>query len=494
MKIESRNNLDIAFKLILFCSLTYFPFFLHLGILPIRLWDESRLAINSYEMSKNGNYLVTFFQGSPDMWNTKPPLLIWLQVFFSKLFGAGELSIRLPSAIAAFLTTAALVFFSIKYLKDYWFGMIAALVLITSYGYVEVHASRTGDYDALLTLFTTLYSLFFFLYLEYKNYKYLHLFFMTLVLTVLTKSIQGLIFLPALFIYMILYKKIMLLKNKWFFIDFFLFIVFVGGYYLLREYYNPGFLQAVWENELGGRYYSALEGHRADNLYYYNLLVNHHYAIWYWLIPCGIAIGLCSKEEKIRKITLYNSLLLLFYLIIISIAQTKLEWYAVPLFPFLASINAIALYVVFDYFRKSTGIATYFKFNIIPFVFLFAVFVSPYEKIINKVYFPKEYDWDKNFYEISVYLKDALKSKHSVQNHFLCYAGNNTQLLFYVNLLNDKKQNVNFIDWKNLKDGDLIIASQTNVQEDIEKNYSFELTENFQGIKKYKIHGKKEHG
>ena len=222
--------------------------------------------------------------------------------------------------------------------------------------------------------------------------------------------------------------------------------------------------------------------------------MNHHYAIWYWLIPCGIAIGLCSKEEKIRKITVFCSLLVVFYLFIISVAQTKLEWYEVPLFPFLASINAIALFVVFDYLRKSKTIATYFKFNIIPIVFLFAIFVSPYEKIINKIYLPKEYEWDKIFYEISVYLKDALKSNHSVQNHFLCYSGCNTQLLFYVNLFNDKKQNVNFIDWKNIKDGDLIIASQTNVQDEIEKNYFFEITENFQSIKKYKIHGKKEHG
>lgn len=491
MKIEVRNNLDFAIKLILFCSLTYFPFFLHLEILPIRLWDESRLAINSYEMSKNGNYLVTFFQGAPDMWNTKPPLLIWLQVFFSKLFGSGELSIRLPSAIAAFLTAASLVLFSIKYIKDYWYGMIATLVLITSYGYIEVHATRTGDYDALLTLFTTLYALFFFLYLEYRNNKYLHLFFFTLVLTVLEKSVQGLIFLPAILIYAYLFKKNALLKNKFILIDFFLFILIIGCYYLFREYYNPGYLNAVWENELGGRYFSSLEGHRADNLYYYNMLVKHHYSIWYLLIPCGIAIGLFSKEEMIRKFTVYNTLLVFFYLLIISFSQTKLEWYEIPLFPFLAFINAIPLYFVFDYLRRSTGITTYFTFNIIPFVFLFVIFVSPYEIIINKVYLPKEYERDKNFYEFSIYLKESLKSKHSVQNHFLCYDGNNTHILYYVNLLNDKNQNINFIDWKNLKNKDLIIASQANVKEEIEKSYFFEITENILGIKKYKIYGKK---
>ena len=191
------------------------------------------------------------------------------------------------------------------------------------------------------------------------------------------------------------------------------------------------------------------------------------------LIPCGIAIGLFSKEEMIRKFTVYNTLLVFSYLLIISFSQTKLEWYEIPLFPFLAFINAIALYVVFDYLRSSTGITTYFTFNIIPFVFLFVIFVSPYEKIINKVYLPKEYEWDKNFYEISIYLKESLKSKHSVQNHFLCYDGNNTHILYYVNLLNDKNQNINFIDWKNLKNKDLIIASQANVQEEIEKNYSY---------------------
>ena len=42
------------------------PIFGHLDTLPIPISDESRLAINAYEMLKNKNYLVTHFEGKPD--------------------------------------------------------------------------------------------------------------------------------------------------------------------------------------------------------------------------------------------------------------------------------------------------------------------------------------------------------------------------------------------------------------------------------------------
>ena len=30
---------------------------------------------------------MTYYLDEPDMWNTKPPLLVWLQVIFMKLLG-----------------------------------------------------------------------------------------------------------------------------------------------------------------------------------------------------------------------------------------------------------------------------------------------------------------------------------------------------------------------------------------------------------------------
>ena len=57
-------------KYILIAFLIYMPIFGNLGELPIRIWDESRLAINAIEMLNNGNFLVTYFDNQPDLWNT----------------------------------------------------------------------------------------------------------------------------------------------------------------------------------------------------------------------------------------------------------------------------------------------------------------------------------------------------------------------------------------------------------------------------------------
>ncbi|MBA3901452.1 MAG: glycosyltransferase family 39 protein, partial [Bacteroidetes bacterium] len=167
--------------LFLLLILAYFPIFSHLNTLPIRIWDESRLALNAYEMAQSGNLIVTSYEGEPDMWNTKPPLMIWMQAGLIKLIGLDELAIRLPSAIAVFFTCITLFIFSLRYLKSFWLGIIGILVLITSSGFVGFHTGRTGDYDAMLAFFIFSYCLFYYLFLEKGGVKYLYAFFAFLI-------------------------------------------------------------------------------------------------------------------------------------------------------------------------------------------------------------------------------------------------------------------------------------------------------------------------
>src|SRR5688572_23065002 len=104
-----RNFLYNYSNYILLALLIYMPVFGNLNTLPIREWDEARIAINACEMYHDGDFIVTHFEEEPDMWNTKPPLLIWLQVFLMKTIGINELAVRLPSAFAAFFTCLALL-------------------------------------------------------------------------------------------------------------------------------------------------------------------------------------------------------------------------------------------------------------------------------------------------------------------------------------------------------------------------------------------------
>jgi 4-amino-4-deoxy-L-arabinose transferase-like glycosyltransferase len=426
------------------------------------------------------------------MWNTKPPLLIWIQVAFMKMIGVNELSVRLPSAFAAFFTCLVLLVFSLRYLKSYWFGFIAVIVLITSEGYINLHATRTGDYDAMLTLFTTLSGLFFFAYCETKKYQHLYYFFLFMTLAVLTKSITGLMFLPAIFIYSIIRKQfIPLLKNKHFYIGLFSFMLLVIGYYLLRESYYDGYIAAVQQNELGGRFLDVIENHKHGFWFYYNNFIDFQLTSWYLLVPCGLVIGLVIKDKKIKRITLFSVLMIGTFFLIISLAQTKLKWYDVPLYPFLAIIIAVFINYVFQFLKNVDWRNKMLSANVIPYLFLFLICITPYQNILDKTYHPKEVYWDKDFYEISYYLKDAVKGEYDLNDQYLLYDGYNAHNLFYLNILNDQGVNVSVKDWRNLEKMDIVFTHQDDIIQYIKKHYIYQVVRREGNIQTCKIYESK---
>jgi 4-amino-4-deoxy-L-arabinose transferase-like glycosyltransferase len=441
-------------------------------------------------MHKNGDFIVTHFDGNPDMWNTKPPLLVWCQVFFMKIFGVNELAVRLPSAIAAFLTCLALLLFTKRILNNSWIGFLAILVLITSKGYISLHGTRTGDYDALLTLFTTVSGLLFFGFCESRSKKLLYLFFAFTALAVLTKGIAGLMFAPALFVYSIIRREfIPLLRNKHFYLGSASFLVVVLGYYFLRELNNPGYLLAVQANELGGRYLEVLEEHQHGFWFYYDNLIEYRFSGWYLLIPCGIAIGFLQREKVINRITLFLILMILTYFLVISSGQTKLPWYDIPLYPYLSLLAAIFLYFIFSFLQNSNWANQSLRVNVTPYIFLFLVFMTPYHLIFKEVYKPR---YGGDFYEITYFLRDAVRGKHEISHHKLLYKGYNAHNKFYVNLLNDQGADIAFQDWKKLENSDLVIANQSMVKKYIDDNYEYRHLTQSGNVNTYQIIGKVE--
>ena len=372
------------FPYLLLLLLIYFPIFGFLDVLPIRIWDESRLALNAVEMSFNNNFIVTYFEGKPDMWNTKPPLLIWIQVIFIKMFGYSEVSIRLPSALAAFFSCSLIFYMNTKYIKNSVFAFITAFIILTSIGFIGIHSSRTGDYDSLLSFFTTTSALAFFVFLESKQNKYLYLFFSLLALGVLTKSITGLFFLPGLFLYTLFTKNVLkVLSNKHFYLGIIIFLSVTLSYYFIRESQNSGYLLAVWNNELGGRFSNVLENNNHGFWYYYDNLLSERYAYWFLLIPIGITVGFLSENIRIKRMTIFSTLLVVSFILVISSAKTKLEWYDIPLYPFLAILSANPIFLVYLMLKETKVSNKYISVNILPVIFLFCVGINPYREMID---------------------------------------------------------------------------------------------------------------
>jgi 4-amino-4-deoxy-L-arabinose transferase-like glycosyltransferase len=84
----------------------YVCYFSHLGALGFVGPDEPRYAWVAREMVESGDWVTPRLYGKP--WFEKPVLYYWGAALSFKLFGVGEASARLPSAISALLATLAM--------------------------------------------------------------------------------------------------------------------------------------------------------------------------------------------------------------------------------------------------------------------------------------------------------------------------------------------------------------------------------------------------
>ncbi len=478
---------------LLLLVVAYFPLFGHLEALPIRIWDEGRNAVNAYEMYKSGDCIVTTFEGKPDMWNTKPPFLAWLQVFFMKIVGVNELAIRLPSAIAALATCVLLFQFISRYFKKPWLGFLTVMVLLTSLGYIHDHVTRTGDYDAMLTFFTTASAIAFFTYLHKKENKYLYCFYLLVALGVLTKSVAALLFFPAFFIFALLQKEVFaLLKNKHFYLGLLGFLIIVFGFYLLRESQNPGFIATVFENELGGRYLTPQEGNTGPFWYYYNNMKLYLYEYWFFWIPYGVAVGMLSKERRQTKLTVFVTLCAGLFFLVISFGKTKLQWYDAPLYPFLAILIAFFLGAIVDFIQSYEKRFFFLIYGFVSMAVMAYIFYQPVKPIYHKTYKPHELFWDVDYYSIGYFLREGIRDNRDFNGQKLLFGGYHAHVLFYLNILNDKGQNIQFADIRTIEKGDEIIVYQDEIKAKLEKNYIFEKLYTQNKIDIVRIDGRKD--
>lgn len=441
--------------------------FINLNRLPIRVWDESRLANSAYEMYRNGWSFVTTFKGSPDLWNTKPPLLIWMQTLAMHVVGPNELAVRLPTGIAVFLTCAGMFYFSRRVTGRYLLGFFSAFVLISCLGFNEFHTGRSGDYDAMLAMWTTFAAFAFFLAdrFRFQSRRWTLLFFVFLTLAVLTKSVGGLIFAPAYVIYALIRGNFMAAlrsRHLWWGVG--IFVVGVFGYYLIREAMGPGYLKAVMENDVFGRYNTVLDGHQGSPKYYLMNMIDFRFAKFYLFAVAGIIGVFFLKKSPLRDVGLYALLLFVIYMLVISFGQTKLEWYDNPAFPFaaiMAGVFFVLLTETLGIALGKTAITNSPGVLVAGLVFLFFLY-PPYIDMVSKNYKRKEYPWDVGFYARAGFLQKAVKGEYDLNGVDVVRANYSAHEYFYVHRLQDDGVDVGWKDIGEVEVGDkLLLGTQS---------------------------------
>lgn len=460
--------------IVLFCC--YFPLCYRIDANTIRVWDEARNAANAIEMLQNNNYLVRHIFGSPETWETKPPLLIWLQVSSLKVFGLNEFAIRFPTMVATFLTVLLLIYFFHRHFGNRYIGYIASLVLVTSQGYIDRHIARTGDHDALLVLFLTAICLYFYLYITTgkKRPAFLICLALLFIAAIFTKSMAAFFILPGLLISVFVFKaghKVFI--NKWLYVSFVMAIVVVGSYYVVREQMQPGYLGYVWKEELFPRYSDTVNYSYGTFWYYAINLYTERFTYWlFFLIPAIVVLPFVLKGYT-RKMFWYLIILIVTVFLIIS-AGTKNLWYDAVLYPMFSILIAFMMLKIFDFAEKRVPIINP---SLLRPILLIAFFAYPSVKIIQKVSNVEEYPWDKDIYATGYVLRNQEMMHKLPMPMKIIFHGYNVHLYFYTEVLmiENGSEQVTLSHINDIRSGDAVMLSQQTVMDSIQGKFTYEV-------------------
>ncbi|MDZ4666852.1 MAG: glycosyltransferase family 39 protein [bacterium] len=404
-------------------------FLYNLHIPVVREWDEATYGINAYEMAQTNNPFVVTFGQQSDVYNSKPPLGVWLMAISTKIFGVNTFSLRFASALLSLLFSICLFEFIFRQFKDLHWAFLSALILMSSIGFTGWHEARSGDFDAMVAIFISLFAFSSYLVLKNKNPQYWFLAALFLSAACLTKGVYGLVVIPGIGLFFLLQKQVKLALSHWqFYTACIGFLFLFLGYYFLREKLSPGYLQAVLQNEVGERVFLETNIHKNEIPFYYHSfkLLFYRFQPFILLIPFAV-YGVWFEPNKAKQNFLWLICLsALSIWTIISFSKTKLVWYDGSLYPFFAILVA-------HFLAKQTWLSPPYLYALVFAIWLAVFGLNQNEK--DSFSFPKSLEYARHEHSIAepinVYSSNF---EHPIRYYLLQDSLNGYQSRFITNL------------------------------------------------------------
>jgi len=305
-----------------------------------------------------------------------------------------------------------------------------------------------------LSLFTSLYILLFFKYCHFSSGRALALILCGVfaLMAVATKSIQAMLFGPALFLYALFQKdRVDLLLSKTMLATAIIFMVAILMSFAVLYFYNANLFQSTIDNNIINRFLGRDETALGfEFLYYFKWLLGEK-TVWAGVLPVFVVMVFHgSLSTAIEKSIIYYLLFCsAIYLLVIEVASRKLVWYAIPLYPLLAVAGGLGVEKIFRLAQSKVSAKQGVFIAVILFFSLLSVFyivhLVQYQESIYK-------EENENHYGFMIrYLKQQrpdLKRVHIVQKGFvndeLNMAFYNAPTLFYVKSLSQSGYQLTF--------------------------------------------------
>lgn len=420
--------------LILLIIISLFFCFWRLGSAPLNEWDESRNGVNAIEMLQNGDYVNLYYDGQPDTWNAKPPLMIWMIAASYAIFGLNEFALRFPSALASFLSLLLFYKLTSRY-SSKGRAFFTCLILLTVNGVLGPHVGRTGDFDALLLLFLLLTIYYFLRYIDFEKGNCLLLSAVFLGLAFYTKGLASIIILPGLFFYTLYNKKLFaFFRDKEFWLSALIYLSFITSWYLIVNIYGLKYssspygtessFHTMWKYDVVERFISGFNDKDAqqDLAFFFNYL-DAKFNVWNYLFYLSAIILFVNAikassytlKDNYNKLIVFSCCLSISMGVILSVSAEAHFWYMTPALPFIAIITVAGINRAVEHYKDLV---------LVPAIILFFTFGRKIVDINSHGSYPS-------------YLETNTSTLHEA-SRILTYDMNRQDYLLYLKFMNVK--------------------------------------------------------
>jgi 4-amino-4-deoxy-L-arabinose transferase-like glycosyltransferase len=306
-------------------------------------------------MLQNGHYFGLYYDGVIDTWNTKPPLLTWLICLSYKAFGFSVFALRIP-VFLSFIGTLFFLYKIIVKFESHKLAMYCLGILISCKAFLGYHIAINGDFDMVLVFFLTA-GLYYFIKFYFDNYNYALLYSSLFIsCAFLTKGPPAFIYLPGLFIFLLLNKSFLkTIKKPQFWIAFLILLIFIGVWYFNSRIYvfsgkshygsnNP--IETLFMHDTFNRIFSG--DFKSDTTRQYDFVLSvleARFGIWFFTGILLSLIFLIVKKNNMKRyfhILLKKPLVSLSFClsvpicILLTFSANQNSWYLAPVFIFFA--------------------------------------------------------------------------------------------------------------------------------------------------------------
>lgn len=313
------------------------------------LWepDEGRYVRCAYEMLKSGDWITPRLNGSPHF--AKPPLTYWLIASGMALLGVHEWGARFFHAIFFILTTLATGYVAAR-MWNQTVGLLSSLIFSTM-AFTSV-AANIVTADMILTFFITgaMVCLWMSSSCPYRIHPWNFLWWLLMCLFIglgfLTKGPPGLLPLPVAIAYLVLSEKAQKPSAAAIVAGGVLLCAVTFPWYLVVIQHNDGLLSYFISEEIVGRIITGQHTRNAGfwgafKIYPHTLLLGSlpwscFLFIWMWKTRQCLWAMHWWKQVRSRDNKLFILLWFMVPLLILTISNSRLPLYVLPLFVPLA--------------------------------------------------------------------------------------------------------------------------------------------------------------